>query len=138
MQFDGQTIEAIAVVVSLLVAGIGGFIAFVHQGKRLSGKIDTSEASHLWEESSKLREEYRSRLVDHDVRQARLEERVASLEAANNALVRINMEYEHAAREHDRTVEDLRIRFDRCEASNKELKAEIEHLKEQLEDANAA
>lgn len=138
MQLDGQTIEAIAVVVSLLVAGIGGFIAFVHTGKRLSGKIDTSEASHLWEESSKLREEYRSRLVDTDVRQAKLEERVAGLEAANNLLVRANMQYEHAAQKHDDIVEDLRTRFERCEMSNKELKEQVDSLKQQLKDANAA
>lgn len=138
MALDPHAIEAAAVVIGLLITVMGGLIAYLQMSRRLSGRIETSEAGHLWEESSKLREDYRSRLVDTDIRQAKLEERVADLEAANNTLVRANMHHEHAASKHDSVVADLESRLEACERANSELRALVASLQQQLKDARNA
>lgn len=64
-----QTLAAIA---APLIAALA---AYLLAARKMSGKVTTSEASQLWAESDKIRQDYRSRI-------AQLEERIMFLEAA--------------------------------------------------------
>lgn len=76
--------------VALAAAVVGPLAAYITATRKLSGKIGTSEAGQLWQESKAIRDDYRDRLVQTDARTAALEARVASLEKLNNDLMREN------------------------------------------------
>lgn len=81
-------------VVPLGVAVIGALGAFWAARSRLSGKIKSSEASSLWEESSAMRESYRSR--------------AERAEEANALLLMENLRLHSEILELKRTVHKLR------------------------------
>lgn len=101
-------------VVGAVVAALGTYIA---AAKRLSGKINTSEAESLWAESSSIREDYRNRIAHAEERQAALEKRVADLEKANTDLRNENL--------------TLRERNLECERHSAQLEERCEHLNEE-------
>jgi chromosome segregation ATPase len=107
-----------ALVVALVVATVGPLIAYLGASRKLSGKIGTSEASDLWAESSRIRDDYRERLDKSNVRQAELEARVAKCEGENNSLMRDNIA--------------LRARVETLERENANLRSHVEKLLEQL------
>jgi predicted RNase H-like nuclease (RuvC/YqgF family) len=61
-------------------------IGYVVAVRKASGKISSSEASDLWEESRAMRADYAVRLQRCDERIAQMETRQSTLEAANDAL----------------------------------------------------
>lgn len=70
--------------VGVLIVGIvGALSAYLAAARRFSGKIGSSDAAQLWQESASIREDYRNRI-------AALEARVASCETANNELANVN------------------------------------------------
>ena len=81
---------------ALVAAVVGPLVAYLGASRKLSGKIGTSEAADLWAESSRIRDDYRSRITE-------LAARIAALEATNDALVSENR--------------DLRKRLEDCERS---------------------
>jgi FtsZ-binding cell division protein ZapB len=105
-------------VVALVVATIGPLVAYLGASRKLSGKIDTSEAADLWLESSRIRDDYRNRLDKANVRIVELETRVAHLEGENNSLVRENI--------------SLHARIDTLERENSNLKEQIAGLLKRL------
>jgi predicted nucleic acid-binding Zn-ribbon protein len=107
-----------ALLVAILVATVGPLLTYLVASRKLSGKIGTSEASDLWAESGKIRDDYRARIDTANVRQAELESRVARLEGENNTLVRENI--------------SLHSRIDTLERENAELKKQIADLLEEL------
>ena len=87
--------------VPVAVALVTAFGAYLASVRKLSGKIGTSEASDLWEESADIRKDYRAQLLMEQQRTARLEQRVDKLEDVNNLLTLDNR--------------DLRTRLDECQ-----------------------
>lgn len=59
---DGGLLMGLAVIVPILVAAVAALGAYVAAARKLSGKINTSEASQLWEESRAIRDDYREQL----------------------------------------------------------------------------
>jgi chromosome segregation ATPase len=78
-------------VVALVAAIVGPLVAYVTASRKLSGKIDTSDADKLWAESASIRDDYRGQLQERDKRIAALEKRVTALEQDNNNLIRENL-----------------------------------------------
>lgn len=68
-----------------LVGSLGTYLAVV---RKLSGKIGTSEAASLWEESAAIRADYREQLAAAARRSAVLEQRVARCDRENRELRR--------------------------------------------------
>jgi len=54
----------IAAAISAISVVLGPIIAYVAASRRLSGKIQTSEAKDLWRESASIRDDYRARLKE--------------------------------------------------------------------------
>lgn len=102
-------------VAAVVLAPLVGYLA---ASRRLSGKIGTSDADALWDESKSIREDYRAQLNNANQRVLALEARVARCEATNTEVVRENIA--------------LQRRIDVLERENADLRGEIERLLEQL------
>lgn len=98
----------------LIGAFLGPIFAYLVAARRFSGKISTSDASSLWEESGKLRAEYKEEMNELRAITFRLRERVEDLEDKNDTLALENGE--------------LRAEVSRLKHENRELKARIEEL----------
>ena len=109
-------------VVVALIAALG---AYIQQAKKLSGKIDTSEAGQLWEESRAIRQDYRDRLATNEERASRLEARVAELEHKNNELAAENVKLLKESIEYQQTITRLRDERDNLKESVTTLEAKI-------------
>lgn len=111
-----------AAVVIALVAALGSFLAVA---RRLSGKIATSEATSLWEESSKLRQEYKDeiRQLRGDLHDCVL--RVGHLEEKNRSLSRENADLRRTIEEHEETIRTLRAEVARLTADNVEMRTQL-------------
>ncbi len=99
--FGADTSTLIPFVVAL-VAPIG---AYLLAARRMSGKIETSEASPLWEESRAMREDYRQRLDSASTRQRDLEARMAQLEHQNYELLVENAKLKEQVAKLERVTE---------------------------------
>jgi chromosome segregation ATPase len=104
-----RAVNGSAVLIPIGVAIVTALGAYLASVRRLSGKIGTSEASDLWEESASIREDYRTRLNFAEARAIRLEERVDKLEDLNQLLSIDNR--------------DLRIKLGECERELAQLRA---------------
>lgn len=93
--------------IALTAAVIGPLATFYMATRQLSGRINTSEAASLWQESASIREDYRQRIAEAEKRQAHLEERVAKLETANNTLQAENLELARKNFELDAQIQAL-------------------------------
>lgn len=79
-----------AILVPVAVALIAPVVTYVVAARKMSGKIATSDASELWEESRSIRDDYRMRLLQANERALSVEVRLASIEARNTDLEREN------------------------------------------------
>jgi chromosome segregation ATPase len=111
-------------VIGVLVAPIVSYIA---AAKKFSGRINTTEADALWQESASIREDYRSQLAARDRRIEALEARVAKFEEEEDRLVRENLNLVHKIESqvakltrYEEQINDLLERLTVCETKLKE------------------
>lgn len=116
---------ALAALVVGIIAAAGTYFA---ASRRLSGKIATSEASSLWEESAAIRTEYREQINADRERIAKLEERVAKAEEANNAARRENVQLLAKVHALEAERDELRDRVEVLENENEALKRTIRRM----------
>jgi predicted nucleic acid-binding Zn-ribbon protein len=114
-----------ATVLAALIAGLATYIA---AARRLSGKIDTSEAQSLWAESASIRDDYRNRIAHAEERQAALEKRVADLEKANTDLRNENLKLREQNLECERKIAQLTERCEHLARENDRLRRTIQRL----------
>jgi len=77
-----------AVLAALLAAVVGPILSFLIAARRFSGKIETTEASDLWEESRAIRDWSMQRINALQGVVARLEARLEALELERDQLHR--------------------------------------------------
>lgn len=106
-------------VAAVIVAAVSAFGAYLAAVRRLSGKIATSEASELWEESKSIREDYRLQIERAAKRVADLERRIAEAERRNVDVERQNLDLE-------RSNAELVKRLDQLDRENDVLKDTIQ------------
>lgn len=111
-------IAAAATVLAASVAAVGAYVA---AARRLSGRIETTEAASLWEESASIREDYRAQLHDAGLKIRHLEERleIAETAARNHAA---------AADRFKREIVDLRAQVETCVRENEALRNTIRRV----------
>jgi predicted RNase H-like nuclease (RuvC/YqgF family) len=100
-----------ALIVALIAAVVGPVGTYIIAGRRLSGRIDTTEAASLWEESREIRSDYRDRLADAEKRMAKLEARIADEERANTKLTRENIDLVAKNQEGEWEIKKLKERL---------------------------
>lgn len=71
-------------IAAIIVAPLGAYLVAARQ---FSGKIETSDASELWEESRSIRDWSQLRMKELNETCARLENRVRDLEEGNDSLL---------------------------------------------------
>lgn len=103
-----------AVLIPIVIAIITPIGAYVLAARRMSGKIGTSDAEQLWEESRSIREDYRTRLLQANERALSLEVRMAKAEATNNELMQENYECKRKVAELESLVDQLRAQLEKA------------------------
>lgn len=100
-------------IILALIAPVGAYALAV---RRMSGRVNTSTATELWQEASDIRIEQRVQGEKSFERIVNLEKRVANLEGINTGLVRTNFELQNRIIELEtlvktlyNTIEDLQI-----------------------------
>lgn len=116
------------VVIALLAAVIGPLLTYIAASRKLSGRIGTSEAASLWQESQSIRQDYRDRINESERRQAHLEERVAKLEEKNNELMKENLVLRRENLDQAQTIRRCQERIEALERENTHLKSTIQAL----------
>jgi chromosome segregation ATPase len=106
------------VTAALVLALIGPIAAYVLAARRLSGKIETSEAKDLWAESRSIRDWSQKRIEGLNDEITKLQLRVSILETSNEELIGENKRLAEQVRQLSATIIKLR--------------EEIVHLTEQL------
>jgi predicted RNase H-like nuclease (RuvC/YqgF family) len=96
----------------IVVALVGAIATYVAAARKLSGKIATSEAASLWEESRAIRDDYRQRLE-------KLENRVLELEKKNYELAAENVRLLRQALETQTLLAELRAENERLKTTIK-------------------
>lgn len=119
------------ILVPLAVALVAPVGAYVLAARRMSGKIATSDAARLWDESRDIRDDYRQRLLSAAERHVALEQRVATLEGKNNELVRENYEFNSKVLACEGTVAQLRETITTLQATITIQRAELGEPDEQ-------
>lgn len=100
---------------AFMAAIIGPLVTYIAANRKLSGKINTSEAESLWAESASIREDYRSRLDQAN-------QRITDLEVRFSGCERQNIELTLELARKNRIIENLR-------EDNRELLQQISKLK---------
>lgn len=115
----------------VLVAGVvGPLLGYLAASHKLSGKIDSSEASSLWEESARMRAALREQNETLQARIVKLEERAASQESANNALQARNIALDRQALDYQRTIDEQRREIDTLKQQVHDLQDLVKTLQE--------
>jgi predicted RNase H-like nuclease (RuvC/YqgF family) len=107
-------------IAAVVVAPLVGYLA---ASRKLSGKIGTSDADALWNESKEIRADYRLQLDEANRRLVKCEGRIAQVEGLNSDLIRENLA--------------LQRRIDVLERENAELRGQVKQLLEQLHEERA-
>ena len=121
---------------AFLIAAVGSALSAVVAIRRASGRVGTSEATELWNESRAIRQDYAARIETLNEVVARCEtrieaqaQRIDDLEAKNEKLYLENGNLKRMLEEHERTIAELRNQLHDVSEENKRLKIEGQQLK---------
>lgn len=124
--------------ISLGAALVGALVAYLGTVRKLSGKVKTSDAAQLWEESRGMREEYRSRITELNDVIERCEARIVKLEQRNDELYAENGRLGRMIEQHEETIAELRLQVHRLAGENDQLKDENKSLRVRVAELEAA
>lgn len=110
---------------SLAGIAITALASYVVASRRLSGRIEDSEASSLWAESSSIRGYLADQLEQDRKRITALEARVATAEASNIELARENLDLIRKLTAAEATIAELRDELDDLRRENESLRSTI-------------
>jgi chromosome segregation ATPase len=123
----GAVLAALDPTLGVLIVGIVGALgAYLAAARRFSGKIASSDAAQLWQESASIREDYRARI-------ATLESRVGVVETQNSDLANVNSDLVQQVRDLKDTITELRAEI---VALTRELQASHDRVAELEDDAD--
>lgn len=115
-----------AVLIPIVCALIAPMVTYIVAAKRMSGKIATSDAGELWEESKSIREDYRERILAAAERTVQLEARVGTLEGINNQLQNENFQLKHKVEQLEELIVKLRETITTMQGTIVDQRKEIE------------
>lgn len=105
----------IGIILAIIAAISAPIIAYLGAARKLSGKINTSEAGELWNEASNLRREYKTEIGELRGLITILKDRVEEVESKNEVLHLENGELRN---------EVLRLRSENLQLKNRVLELE--------------
>lgn len=117
----------VPVIAGLIIAIIGPLGAYIVAARRFSGKIGTSDAAQLWEESRAIREWSKTRIAE-------LEGRVTTLEGQGSSLKQEKDELKVEVRGLTQTIVELRAEIVGLTDELRKSHARVEQLEGEKED----
>lgn len=111
--------------IGLAAASVGAILTYLGAARRLSGKINTSEAEQLWSEARAIRDDYREQLGEATKRTVELENRVAALERKNGELANENAALRQQVREDAQLIARLQAQADEQDRTIAELRTHV-------------
>ena len=118
------------ILVAIVAALSAPLFAYLAAARKLSGKIQTSEASSLWAEASNLRKEYKEEVTRLRAELDECLDRIAAVEDINRKL-----RIENGGM--TRTIKDQKLRIEELEASVAILTGDNRRLKQENDDLKA-
>jgi regulator of replication initiation timing len=116
-----------------LAALIGGpLIAYFGVARRASGKIATSEASQLWEESRSIREWATNRISELNATVAKLQGQIELLEKRNTSLSLENGRLTALLDEQGKTITEMREQLHRVSEENVALRRDNTKMRKRI------
>jgi len=128
----------VTTLISLIAALVGALVAYLGTVRKLSGKVRTSDAAQLWDESRAMREDYRSRITELNEVIRRCETRMEALEKRNDELYLENGRLARMVEEHEATIAELRAQVHRLSDENESLKSDNGSLRRRVAELEAA
>lgn len=122
------------VYVLAVIALVGPLLAYLGAARKLSGKIATSEASDLWEESRAIRQDYQRRIEALTSSLEVCETRIDQLEERNQALYLENGNLKRMIEGHEATIKELREEMHQLRDENTLLKKENAALRKRVDE----
>lgn len=123
------------IVGAVLAAIVAGLASYLAAARKLSGKINTSDAAELWTESRSIREWSAERISALSTQVSELEHRIEVVEGYNLALVNEKQQLLQQIQEHmaalaasRETVATLTNQLNIENARNRELEEDIKAL----------
>lgn len=124
--------------IAALAGLIGGpLLAYFAVARRASGKIGTSEASELWEESKAIRDWATQRIDTLNSIVLTLQGRIDVLEERNQKLFLENGNLTRMLREQEATISELRDQIHRLSADNDTLRLDNTKLRKRVTELEA-
>jgi len=121
--------------VAAIAAAAGPLGAYLIAARRFSGKIGSSDASELWEESRSIRDWSKARIEELNALVGRLEGRVTVVESQNIALARENENLIQQIRTLNTTIADLRSEIVTLTGELQKSHSRVAQLEEEADDA---
>ena len=120
---------------AVALAIIGPLGAYLVAARRFSGKIGSSDAAQLWEESRSIRGWSTTRIGELNALVGRLEGRVGVVEGQNAGLAAENANLIQEVRSLSDTITELRAEIVTLTAELKKSHARVDELEGEAEDA---
>src|SRR6266545_4410551 len=112
-------------VVAILAIIFAPFLTFVVGWRKMSGKIGTTTADQLWEESRSIRADYARRITELSERIVELEKRNRELEATVERLHTEHQKDIEQIGKHDATITEMREIIEGMRILVDELRKEV-------------
>lgn len=116
---------ALLALVGSLAAALGGYLVAT---RRLSGRINTTEAADLWKESGEIRKWSQGRIDAQDAKIARLEERIDGLFKENRSLTDQIVVLKKTTLDQERTIGSLVGQLNFCQGELDKANVHIAEL----------
>lgn len=123
------------IVAAAILAPLGAYLLAARQ---FSGKVGTSDAAQLWEESRAIREWSTGRIAVLDSTVARLEGRIEGVELKNSELVRENDRLVNEVRHLTETIVELRGEIVNLTAELRASRQRVHELEKEADDQSLA
>jgi len=119
----------ILTLIGILAAPLLGYLA---AARRLSGKVASSEAADLWEESRSIRQDYQKRIEELNKVIYNCQQRIDELERRNDQLYLENGNLKRMIEGHEATIDELRSQLHRVSEENITLRDENVKLRRRV------
>ena len=120
------------VLLSIIGGAFAAAIGYLTIVRKLSGRIQTTEAAQLWAEADKMRQEYREEIARMQGVIDRYEVRLKEIDGRNKGLADDNYKMTQTIATHERTIAELREQVNELSLENQRALAESDKLRQRV------
>jgi len=117
------------VLLGVVLAAFAGAFTYLGIVRKLSGRIQTTEAAQLWAEADRMRQEYREEIARLQAVVDRYEKRLVEVEQRNTKLAKENYGLTEKVKECEATISALRSEISDLSLDNQRVRGEADRLR---------